>query len=235
MSLAQTKPQEGANAHEPSMDEILASIRKIIADEQTVKPASTPAPVAKAPPALPVAAPLAPVRAAPEHGHSHDDDVLDLADVTVSSASGQGSVDANDLDFRAAMDEEPPPPPVVPAAPPPAPPARTVNATSTVYSPPPIVEAPIPAPISFSLPQAAPVAVPVTEASGLMSHHTDAAVSNAFHSLSNTFLSQNARTLDDLVKDMLRPMLKGWLDDNLPTLVERLVRAEIERVARGGR
>ena len=34
------------------------------------------------------------------------------------------------------------------------------------------------------------------------------------------------------MKDMLRPMLKAWLDDNLPPLVERLVRAEIERVAR---
>jgi hypothetical protein len=32
---------------------------------------------------------------------------------------------------------------------------------------------------------------------------------------------------------MLRPMLKSWLDDNLPGLVERLVRTEIERVARG--
>jgi cell pole-organizing protein PopZ len=32
---------------------------------------------------------------------------------------------------------------------------------------------------------------------------------------------------------MLRPMLKVWLDDNLPGLVERLVRAEIERVSRG--
>jgi cell pole-organizing protein PopZ len=35
------------------------------------------------------------------------------------------------------------------------------------------------------------------------------------------------------VREMLRPMLKGWLDDNLPGLVERLVRAEIERVSRG--
>ena len=46
-------------------------------------------------------------------------------------------------------------------------------------------------------------------------------------------LVQNARTLEDLVREMLRPMLKTWLDDNLPGLVERLVRAEIERVARG--
>jgi cell pole-organizing protein PopZ len=45
---------------------------------------------------------------------------------------------------------------------------------------------------------------------------------------------QNARTLEDLVREMLRPMLKVWLDDNLPGMVERLVRAEIERVSRGG-
>jgi cell pole-organizing protein PopZ len=46
-------------------------------------------------------------------------------------------------------------------------------------------------------------------------------------------MSSQARTLEDLVQDMLRPMLKGWLDENLPGMVERLVRAEIERVARG--
>ena len=48
-----------------------------------------------------------------------------------------------------------------------------------------------------------------------------------------TVLGNNARTLEDLVKEMLRPMLKSWLDDNLPGLVERIVRAEIERVSRG--
>ena len=58
---------------------------------------------------------------------------------------------------------------------------------------------------------------------------------NAFGALANTVLSNNARTLEDLVKEMLKPMLKTWLDDNLPAMVERLVRAEIERVARGGR
>jgi cell pole-organizing protein PopZ len=53
--------------------------------------------------------------------------------------------------------------------------------------------------------------------------------------LAHTILSKNARTLEDLVKDMLKPMLKNWLDDNLPTMVERLVREEIERVTRGSR
>ena len=68
---------------------------------------------------------------------------------------------------------------------------------------------------------------------GLMSASTRAAVDTAFHSLASTVLGNNARTLEDLVKEMLRPMLKSWLDDNLPSLVERIVRAEIERVSRG--
>jgi cell pole-organizing protein PopZ len=71
------------------------------------------------------------------------------------------------------------------------------------------------------------------DASAILSGEADAAIARAFNSLSRTVLSENARTLEDLVREMLRPMLKAWLDDNLPPLVERLVRAEIERVARG--
>ncbi len=69
----------------------------------------------------------------------------------------------------------------------------------------------------------------------LIGSKTDKLVSNSFDSLAHTVLSQNARTIDDVVKDILRPMLKSWLDNNLPTIVERLVRSEIERVSRGGR
>ena len=68
----------------------------------------------------------------------------------------------------------------------------------------------------------------------LLSPRTSAAVDTAFSSLSQTVLSQSPRTLEDLVRDMLRPMLKEWLDANLPHMVERLVRAEIERVSRRG-
>jgi cell pole-organizing protein PopZ len=71
------------------------------------------------------------------------------------------------------------------------------------------------------------------QAKSLMSATTSAAVDSAFNALAQTVLVQNARTLEDLVREMLRPMLKVWLDDNLPGLVERLVRAEIERVSRG--
>jgi cell pole-organizing protein PopZ len=63
--------------------------------------------------------------------------------------------------------------------------------------------------------------------------HPREVLDSAFNSLAHTVLGNNARTLEDLVKEMLRPMLKGWLDDNLPTMVERIVRAEIERVSRG--
>jgi cell pole-organizing protein PopZ len=67
----------------------------------------------------------------------------------------------------------------------------------------------------------------------LVSAATSAAVDSAFNTLAQTVLVQNGRTLEDLVREMLRPMLKTWLDDNLPSLVERLVRAEIDRVSRG--
>jgi cell pole-organizing protein PopZ len=68
---------------------------------------------------------------------------------------------------------------------------------------------------------------------GLLSNEASVAVDAAFSSLVHTVLVQNARTLEDLVREMLRPMLKSWLDDNLPGMVERIVRAEIERVSRG--
>jgi cell pole-organizing protein PopZ len=48
-------------------------------------------------------------------------------------------------------------------------------------------------------------------------------------------LTQNARSLEDVVTEMLEPMLKQWLDDNLPSIVERKVQEEIERVSRGRR
>jgi cell pole-organizing protein PopZ len=52
----------------------------------------------------------------------------------------------------------------------------------------------------------------------------------AFNELERA-VANNSRTLDDLVREMLRPILKVWLDDNLPGMVERLVRSEIERIS----
>jgi cell pole-organizing protein PopZ len=100
---------------------------------------------------------------------------------------------------------------------------------------------PVPAPVAPRRP--APPAVPEPEERprSLMSSTTSAAVDSAFSSLTSSLApppaqsapAQNSRSVEDLVKEMLRPMLTKWLDDNLPGLVERLVRAEIERVARG--
>lgn len=65
----------------------------------------------------------------------------------------------------------------------------------------------------------------------LISNATNQVVSSAFTGLANTVLSKNARTLEDLVADMLRPMLKQWLDQHLPATVERLVQQEIDRIS----
>src|SRR5688500_14056262 len=76
---------------------------------------------------------------------------------------------------------------------------------------------------------------PYSDDEHLLSDQSDSAVSGAFSALAHTILAQNARTLEDLVAEMLQPMLKEWLDDNLPSLVERLVQEEIHRVSRGRR
>jgi uncharacterized protein len=59
------------------------------------------------------------------------------------------------------------------------------------------------------------------------------AVHSTWNALAQTVLVENGRTLQDLVREMLRPMLKAWLDDNLPTLVERLVLAELDQITGG--
>ncbi len=69
----------------------------------------------------------------------------------------------------------------------------------------------------------------------LVSAATIEQVSRSFGELAAAIDGQQRRSLDEMAEEMLRPMLQEWLDDNLPTLVERLVREEIERVARGPR
>jgi len=60
-------------------------------------------------------------------------------------------------------------------------------------------------------------------------------VARSFQDLAAAVDSAERRSFDEIAEDLLRPMLQEWLDDNLPTMVERLVREEIERVARGPR
>ncbi|KQS63234.1 hypothetical protein ASG39_15110 [Rhizobium sp. Leaf371] len=73
------------------------------------------------------------------------------------------------------------------------------------------------------------------DVSAILSDAVSEQVSRSFGELALAIDSSPRRSFDEIAEDMLRPMLQEWLDDNLPTLVERLVREEIERVARGPR
>ena len=200
-----------AKAQEPSMEEILASIRRIIADDDAAKPA--PAPKADAQGAGDVGS-----WAPRDVSESDEDNVTPLSpSTTISSSSAPSSiVDIPDESLARA------------------------DATSRVFrkSEPqaggPTIEG---SPRAPSAVRGGRTALPPggSEHAGaaLLSQAATAAVNSAFTSLAQTVLVQNSRTLEDLVKEMLRPMLKAWLDENLPALVERLVRAEIERVSRG--
>lgn len=71
----------------------------------------------------------------------------------------------------------------------------------------------------------------------LLSSEAASAAASAFNRLADTIVARSSageRSIEDITRDLLRPMLKSWLDDNLARIVERLVREEIERVARRG-
>ncbi|MEZ2219764.1 DUF2497 domain-containing protein [Rhizobium sp. RCC_161_2] len=97
-----------------------------------------------------------------------------------------------------------------------------------VFNPPP--QQPAAATADRFLPQ-----VQAELSSSLMSEAAGAQVARSFSELAAAIDGSERRSLDEIAEEMLRPMLQDWLDDNLPTLVERLVREEIERVARGPR
>jgi len=165
-----------AKAGELSMEEILASIRRIIADDDTTKLAQPEPDVASI-----AAASLNP--AAPR-------DVRDLTQAMTAPASQ------------------------------PAAPIPQFHTTERACA------------VGFADVAEESAARGKPDEAQLLSGETSAAVDAAFNTLAQTVLVNNARTLEDLVREMLRPMLKIWLDENLPRLVERLVRAEIERVSR---
>ena len=235
-----------AKVQEPSMEEILASIRRIIADDEAkpaaAEKAASPAAAAKPavmkdippsaiapaprPAAAPKPAPPAPPPPAPEPAVSNNQDDIDAMLASLDAATPEADIrpaqPEPEADVFELTDEM--------ALPEPAPAAATFNKVEPQDD------------IEFTEAKASrrqPAYEPPFESAAparpILSHSTVSAVESAFHSLANTVLSNNARTLEDLVKEMLRPMLKSWLDDNLPGLVERIVKAEIERVSRGGR
>jgi uncharacterized protein len=227
-----------AKSQEPSMEEILASIRRIIADDDASKSPPKPAEAPKSA----SRGPAQPSRSAPPAHETEpspsamgaeedladaglqDPDILDLTEsMTASAAAGsapmpQPASSAMVESFPHSGDAESE--------------AAAFDISEVEKSSFESVAASAPGPDRAD--EQARVGVPgVSERGQLLSNATAAAVDSAFNALAQTVLVNNARTLEDLVREMMRPMLKTWLDDNLPRLVERLVRAEIERVARG--
>ncbi|MBB5754557.1 PopZ family protein [Prosthecomicrobium pneumaticum] len=203
------------------MEEILASIRRIISDEETVAVpqasarAVRPVLVEEAEPApAEVAAPFESAGALRPGALAPFESLAQAAGAAAATVSPLGSPDREEeMAARRSEDElssgfgrssDP-----APASPPGA---SDLDAAARAPETPPADE---------------------MRLGPLLSDDANAAVNAAFDDLAGALLASRPRTVEDLVKDMLRPMLKGWLDKNLPPLVERLVREEIERVSRG--
>ena len=224
-----------AKAQEPSMEEILASIRRIIADDDTAKPAAAkpapppPAAPAPRPAAMPPRIPAPPAPAArpavaPQPAAMDQRDI-DAMLAGLDAAPGGAAADADDvLDLTEQMtatgEAE-------------TPSFQTIDGQADVF----FADAPAQPEPALRAAEQPQRQQPAPQAGILertiISSTTSAAVDSAFNALAQTVLVQNARTLEDLVREMLRPLLKSWLDDNLPGMVERIVKAEIERVSRG--
>ncbi|MFT7571177.1 MAG: cell pole-organizing protein PopZ [Paracoccaceae bacterium] len=234
---------------EPSMEEILASIRRIISedgDEETAAaPEAAPEAVADAveepeagaePEAVAEPEPEAPEAAEP----AEEEDVLELTDevqddgTVVNLNTGEAVdedetpeefVEALELDEEedvelemvdaeeepaeeAAAEPEPAPEPEVPAQPAPAPEPADILAAEA----------------ADRLVSENPAMNSVTSLSALA-----AAVDTHRRAVDPSI---GPRTIEDLVKDVMRPMIREWLDENLPSLVERMVGREIERMTR---
>lgn len=188
--------------HEPSMEEILASIRRIISDDQDG-----------------LRGPLSPI------GPDRSETGLEAADREEPPATAEGD-DAVAQGSQPANDFAPDRPEHRPLDL-----GRPVSAASETR--------PLPNGRSglsaASLPLQEPIPEPKQTADTLLSDAVSASLLDAFGRLEPDVRIGSARTLEDLVQDMLRPMLKAWLDDHLPPLVERLIQAEIQRITRSRR
>ncbi|MDB5461023.1 MAG: hypothetical protein JWO72_2764 [Caulobacteraceae bacterium] len=162
------------NTQEPTMEEILASIRRIISEDDA--PAEGEAATA-----------AAPVIASPGGDEpAAEEDILELTDRIDEPMEVEVPLDASDLEVIAPRDYEP------------------AYASASVAADEPLV---------------GPAAT--------------SSAASAFGALERSVMMPvGGRTLEDVVREMLRPMLKGWLDENLPSIVEAQVSAEVERIAR---
>lgn len=173
------------------MEEILASIRRIISEDDAPEDAAA---QAVAEPEVEdeedaFAAAAEPEADIAEASADADDDVLELTE----TYEAPESVSIGDID---------------------------------AYTP---AAAPEPAPAPAPKPVSAPSA-------GLVSERTESIAASSFGALtSNLLVPHSDRTLEDVAKELLRPLLQSWLDQHLPGIVEEQVRLEVERIARQSR
>jgi cell pole-organizing protein PopZ len=197
---------------EPTMEEILASIRRIISEED--KPAEAggdvldlqppPPPVAevKAPPPQPAPAPApAPT---PPPAPTPEPVAAKAPPPVFDEPEPLAPARAIEEDLMVVEQEEEPAPPL------PAPVAK-------------------PAPVA---PKAEWTPPPVGPTETLVSQPVASQAAGALGKLMGSMMVSGGGTLDDVVRELLKPMLKEWLDDNLPQLVEAEVAKEIDRIRR---
>lgn len=186
------------------MEEILASIRRIISEDD--QPAAAPPPAAAPAPPPPITPTL--VHPAPEP----EPEIAPLED------------EEEVLELN-----EPMPPPMEMAAPPPAP--HETHGDLDVFEMP---TAPEPAPPPLHPAASAFAALDDDyDEEGLVSGSAASAVASHFGALAHSIgMPAVGRTLEDVVKELLRPLLKEWLDQHLPGMVEQAVRDEVDRISR---
>lgn len=204
-----------ATESEPTMEEILASIRRIIdEDEQPAdEAAAEEAPAAEAAPEP---------EPEPEPAAS-EEDVLELTDKVDEPSGGTEPLSVEDdlmivdRDEDEELVEAPEPDPVA---------VEPMLEPEPEPEPEPVAAAPEPAP--------APAPEPVVDEDALLDQTAASAAAGAFSALNENLRigSGEGTTLETIVRELMRPMLKQWLDTNLPRIVEEKVEAEIARVSR---
>jgi cell pole-organizing protein PopZ len=187
--------------HEPTMEEILASIRKIISEDTPATPAPTPAP----PPPAPVEEP----------------DVLELTQVVSQPAPPPPPAPepVNDLVFENV-------------APAPAAPVSDIFSDHTRKA---VDDAFASIPEEEDEPAPAPrPAAPIAPVDGSTVESVfERAVRESFEPVLKQYLSDNSAA----VIERMKPLIREWMDEHFPPLLEGAVRAEVERVvkARGAK
>jgi hypothetical protein len=191
--------QENAE-QEPTMEEILASIRRIINEDDEEQPAEAAAEPDAAPEPEPEMA------ASPEPEAEPEPDALELTELVEDEP-----------------EPEPEPEPVFEAEPEPEPEPEPehVSAADDLM-------------ILDREPEAAPEPADDEDEDSLVDAAPASAAAGMFAALSENLRvsSDQGQTLEGIVRELMRPMLKQWLDENLPTIVEQKVEAEVERIAR---